>query len=155
MTETDIKKGSTNFMSLVKIKVLSTKVQVGKKSFLRYFTYLNLVVVGEEEKGKQKKSVTVKFIEEVSKNLPKDRFFILTVDTNKDQISCPRKYEVRQIEDKKTGEMKDDYPILWVRGYEEFTPIKPRPITDDVEFCVDEEPTEETEIDNDELSTEE
>ena len=155
MTETDIRKGSTKFMSLVKIKVLSKKIKVGKKSFLRYFTRLNLIVVGEEEKGKQTKSITVKFTEEVSKNLPKDRFFILTVDTNKDQISCPRKYEVRQIEDEKTGEMKDDYPTLWVRGYEEFTPIKPRPITDDVEFCVDEEPTEETEIIDDDISSEE
>ena len=51
--------------------------------------------------------------------------------------------------------MKDDYPTLWVRGYEELTPIKPRPITDDVEFCVDEEPTEETEIIDDDISSEE
>lgn len=132
----------------IKLKILSKKVKVNKKTFLRYFTYVKMLVVGEEEKGRQEKSVTVKFTEEVSKVLPNDRFFILTVDTEKNQFSCPRKYEIRQEEDEKTGEMKDVYPVLWVRGYDNYEKIDSKPITDDVEFVCDEEPTEETEISN-------
>lgn len=134
----------------IKLKVLSKKVKNGNKSFLRYFTYLKMIVVGQEEKGKQEKSLTVKFTEECSNRLrtiDKDlRFFVLTIDLNKDQLSCPRKYEIKQEENEKTGEMEDVYPVVWVRGFEKVEKLPQKPLTDDVEFDTDEEPTEETEI---------
>lgn len=138
---------------LIKLKVLSTKVKQPKKSFLRYFTYVKMVVVGEEEKGRQEKSLNVHFTDDAKKQLPKDiRFFILTVDTDKNQIGMPRKYEIIEEEDT-NGEVKTKYPELWVRGFEKCEKIESKPITEDVEFVVDEEPTKETEIDNNELSS--
>lgn len=138
---------------LIKLKVLSTKVKQQKKSFLRYFTYVKMLAVGEEEKGKQEKSLNVRFTDDAKKELPKDiRFFILTIDTDKNQIGMPRKYEIVEEEDE-NGVVKKQYPEIWVRGFEKCEKIASKPITDDVEFVVDEEPTKETEIDSNELSS--
>lgn len=132
------------------LKVLSTKVSIEKdgkkKSFLRYFAPVKMVVKGEEESGKQKKKVTVKFTEDVE--LPKNaRFFMLTVDTEKDQISCPRIWEVKEKEDK-DGNKVLEYPVIWIRGFEEIKELPRKPITEDVEFETEESvtTTEEHEI---------
>ena len=138
---------------LVSLKILSKKIETevnGKKrTFNRYFSPVKIVVKGEEEKGRQRKSITVKFTQDVT--LPKGyRFFILTVDTDKDQLSAPHIYEVKEDE---TGKLV--YPTIWIRGYEEVKPLTPKskPITEDVEFETEEVETEEHEIENDEADT--
>ena len=138
---------------LVSLKILSKKIETEvngrKRTFNRYFSPVKIVVKGEEEKGRQRKSITVKFTQDVT--LPKGvRFFILTVDTDKDQLGAPHVYEVTQDEN---GNPK--YPVIWIRGYEELKPLKAksRPITEDVEFETEDVETEEHEIENDEADT--
>ena len=145
---------------LVKIKVLSKKIEAKvkgkKKTFLRYFAPSKIVVKGEEDKGKQKKSITVKFTEEAEKKLPKDaRFFILVVDTEKNQIGVPQVYEIKKTEDEDGNEVTER-PTIWIRGFEDIKliEVKHRPITDYVEFETEEE-SEEVEIDSDDVDEEE
>lgn len=141
---------------MLKVKVLSKKISVKKdgktKSFLRYFTHVKMVVKGEEEKGKQLKSLTVKFTEEVSKKLPKDaRFFILGLEKPVEQLGCPRVYEVKVTNDEDGNEIKE-FPVIWIRGYDSYEDLPMKPITDDVDFETEDTTTEETEV---ELSSEE
>lgn len=135
---------------MLKVKVLSKQVTVEKdgkkKSFLRYFTHVKMVVKGEEEKGKQLKSLTVKFTEDVSKQLPKGaRFFYLGLEKPLEQLSCPRVYEVKIEQDKDGNEIKK-FPVVWIRGYDKYEDIPMKPITDDVDFETEDVTTEETEI---------
>lgn len=123
------------------LKVLSKKVEVEskgkKKTFLRYFAPVKIVVKGEEEKGKQAKSLTVKFKQDVQ--LPKDaRFFILTVDEAKGQIGCPFVYEVS--EDKDGNKI---FPVIWIRGYEDIKLLKSN---DSISNYVDFETTDTEEV---------
>lgn len=127
------------------LKVLSKKVEVekdGKKrTFLRYFAPVKIIVKGEEDKGLQKKSLTVKFTTDVT--LPKDaRFMILTVDESKKQISCPFVYEVKEDED---GNL--EFPVIWIRGYENIRLLTSNDsISNHVQF--ETEDTEEVEIED-------
>lgn len=134
---------------LVKIKVLSKKVTIEKggkkKSFNRYFAPVKMIVKGHEEDGKVEKSLTVKFTEESLKLIGDNRFFVLTVDTDKDQLSCPRIYEIKETEDK-DGNKVLEYPVIWIRGFEKLQPLPQKPITDDVEFETEDTETEEHEI---------
>lgn len=134
---------------LVSLKILSKKVTVEsngkKKTFLRYFTRVKMLEKGKEDAGKVVKSLTVKFTEEASKQLPKDaRFFTVKVDTDKEQLSCPRVYEVVTEEDKDGNEVKK-FPTIWIRGFSDYEALPMKPITDDVEFDIETE-TEEHEI---------
>ena len=134
---------------LVSLKILSKKVTVEsngkKKTFLRYFTRVKMLEKGKEESGKVLKSLTVKFTEDASKQLPKDaRFFTIKVDTDKEQLSCPRVYEVVTEEDKDGNEVKK-FPTIWIRGFSDYEALPMKPITEDVEFDTDTE-TEEHEI---------
>lgn len=84
------------------------KTKSGKK-FRHYWTKMNILVSGEEEKGKQPKSVTVKFTQDAG-NTAEIRRGILT-----GEINAPFKYEITQDEN---GE--DVYPVVWVRKIESF-----------------------------------
>lgn len=129
------------------LKVLSKKVEVEKVikgkpkkvEFLRYFAPVKMLVKGEESKGKQAKSLTVKFTKDVQ--LPKDaRFFILTVDESKGQIGCPFIYEVTEDEDG-----NKIFPVIWIRGYEDIKLLKSNTsISNHVDFETTD--TEEVEI---------
>lgn len=139
---------------LVSLKILSKKVSIEKggkkKSFIRYFSPVKIVVKGHEDEGKVSKSLTVKFTEETSKLIGDNRFFVLTVDTEKDQLSCPRVYEVKETEDK-DGNKVSEYPVIWIRGFEGLKPLPQKPITEDLEFETENTETEEQEIKNDNL----
>lgn len=133
---------------MISIKILSKKVTVEsngkKKTFLRYFTRVKMLVKGEEDKGKVSKSLTVKFTQDASKLLPKEaRFF--TVNVTMDQLSCPRIYEVKVEEDKDGNEIKK-FPTIWIRGFSDYKELPTKPITDDVDFETEETETEEHEI---------
>lgn len=132
-------------MSLVKIKLLSKSVNVNGKKFRRFFTPVNIVVKGEEEKGKQSKNLTVKFTKDCV--LPKDtKFAIITADMSKGQISLPTIYEI--TEDKDGNSI---YPVVWLRGFTDCKPIAPKVDMSNIDFDLgeDEDDTEELEIKED------
>lgn len=124
---------------LVKIMIYCGKTHNdGKKKFRTFYTKMNLLVKGEEEKGKQPKSVTVKFTSDVdSKNISRGLLTCAVKD-----VGFPRVYEIKR-EEQEDGTMKDVYPVVWIRGYKSFEEKEY-----DVEnpFITDEEETEETEI---------
>ena len=129
-------------MKEIKLKVLSKKVEVekdGKKrSFLRYFAPVKIVVKGEEDKGRQSKQITVKFKQSVQ--TPNVRFFILTCEEN--DISCPFAWEIKTKEDG-----KKEYPVIWIRGYKSFEALSSKGGLDKhVEFETEDIETEEVEI---------
>lgn len=124
---------------LVKVRIYRGKgIKKGKNSIPTYYTKMKLVVVGEEEKGKQTKSVTLKFRSDVdSKNVTSGLLTCVLKD-----ISYPRVFEIKEIE-QEDGTIKKEYPTVWVRAFKSFEEIEM-----DVEnpFVTDEEETEETEI---------
>lgn len=124
---------------LVKIRVYRGKaIQKGKNKIPTYYTKMNLLVVGEEEKGKQLKSVTLKFTSDVdSKNITSG---LLTCVVK--NVGFPRKYEIID-EIQEDGTVKKVYPTVWIRGYKSFEEIE---MDVDNPFVTDEEETEETEI---------
>ena len=136
-----------NIMSLIKIKLLSKQVNVGSKKFRRYFTPVKIVVKGEEEKGKQSKSLTVKFAK--SCKLPdKVNFAIITADVSKGQISVPTLYEITEDKDGNTI-----YPVIWLRGFEDCKPLQPKADLSNIDFELgdDADDNEEIEIKDNEV----
>lgn len=112
----------------------------GKSKYRTFFTYVDIEVKGEEEKGLQTKSITVKF----DKKVDTSKFFrgILTVE-DKD-IDIPYRYEIKdKVVD---GETKKSYPHIFVRAVKDFEERKPK--TTAVPNLMDEaEEVESTEID--------
>lgn len=124
-----------NDLVTILIKSKMRKTADGKKKFRSYRTPMSLIVVGEEEKGKQRKEITVKFVSDVdTKNITNGKLTCYVKDLN-----FPRRYEVTENE---KGEK--EYPVVWIRGFKSFSEIEY-----DVEnpFITDEVETEETEID--------
>lgn len=84
------------------------------RKFRKFFTSMNIVVKGEEEKGLQQKTLNVKFDEKVNtKDFVRG---IVQVDENK--IEIPYKWEVK--EDTKTG--KKRFPTIWIKEIVMYTP---------------------------------
>lgn len=126
----------------MKLKIFSTQKTTtdnnGKKrKFTAYYTKMNLIVKGEESKGKQLKSVTVKFRKEVNTNGIKRGYLVIN---NPDNINAPFIYSIEK--DEESG--KDIYPCLWVRGYDEYVEVLRKHEQSD--FDVDEKETSSTEI---------
>lgn len=114
------------------------KSQDGKKKWIEFRTPMNLVVKGEEEKGKQKRWINVKFSDDCdTKTLSRG---LLTVRVG--DISFPKVYEI--TEDQTTGKKK--YPYVYINEYREFRNVEKEI---DNPFVTDESETDETEIDND------
>lgn len=118
----------------MKVKVLKST----KSKFPSYFTPVTIVVKGEEEKGAQKKGLTVRFSKEADKKLPVD-FKGGVLEVKGDKIVFPYVYEIKTNE-----EGKEDYPFVYIKDFESITPLKPRENT--CSFIVDEEETEEADI---------
>ena len=118
----------------MKIKVLKSK----KTSFPSYFTPVMIVVKGEEDKGEQKKGLKVVFSKEADKKLPIE-FKGGILQLKGEDVNYPFIYEIKKNED---GE--DDYPFVYIKNFENITPLKPRENT--CTFVVDEEESAETEI---------
>lgn len=103
--------------------------------FRTYFTDVNILVKGEEDKGKQKKSVTVKFDQKLdTSNLIRGFLYVDEKD-----IDLPFKYQIIQ----KDG--KDSYPSIFIRKYDRYEEHKGKST---IEFITDEDETEETLIDD-------
>ena len=131
-------------MSEIKLLLKSKKAQTkdGKKQFRRFFTSVLILVKGEEAKGKQRKTLTVRFAEGVStKDLVRG---ILTCDEK--DIDLPFKYQVQQ----KDG--KDTYPYIFIRKYKSY---EEKHGQSSIEFITNEDETEETVIDDKSVEVEE
>ena len=105
-------------------------------TFRTYFTDVMIVVKGEEEKGKQRKSITVRFDKSV--DISKLVRGFLTVDEK--DIDLPFKYQIIE----KDG--KPSYPSIFVRKYESYEEKKGNST---IEFLTEESETEDTVIDDD------
>lgn len=127
---------------LVKIRIYRGKPIVkGKNKIPTFYTKMKLLVKGEEEKGKQLKSVTLKFRSDVdSKNVTSGLLTCVVSD-----VGFPRVYEIIENEDG-----TKEYPIVWIRGFKSFEQVER-----DIEnpFVTDEEETDEIEIEDNETVT--
>lgn len=123
----------------VKLLLKSKKKQTKEgRQFRTYFTDVMILVKGEESKGKQRKTLTVKFDKDCP-NVSKLVRGYLTVDEK--DIDMPFKYQIV----KKDG--KDSYPSIYIRNFENYEEKKG---SSTIEFITEEE-TEETVIDEDEV----
>ena len=124
---------------LVKIRIYRGKgIKKGKNTIPTYYTKMNLVKVGEEEKGKQLCNVTVKFTSDVdSKNITHG---LLTCVVK--EVGFPKRWEVKE-EVQEDGTSKTVYPTVWIRGFKSFEEIE---YDVDNPFVTDEEETEEQEL---------
>lgn len=107
---------------LIKIQIsrMNRKSKDGKRKWIEFRTKMNLVVKGEEEKGKQDKWVTVQFDESINtKELSRGVLTVKVAD-----ISFPRVYEIKEITDETTGETKKKYPVVWVNAFKEFHAVE-------------------------------
>ena len=133
-----------NYKLLLMSKMQKTKD--GKKKFRKFFTRVMIQVKGEEEKGKQKKSLTVKFADGIeTKDFIRG---ILTCEDN--QIEIPYQWAITKKDD---GTYR--YPRIYVKQVVSF---EPRLSESTVEFCLeDEKETEDVDIDleNDDVIDEE
>ena len=117
------------------IKSKTVKSKDGKKKFRTFRTPMNLIVRGEEEKGKQVKEVTVKFVSDVdTKNITNGKLTCYVRD-----LGFPSKYY--EVTEDENGEKV--YPTVWIRGYKSFEEVER-----DIEnpFVSDEKETPESEI---------
>lgn len=114
------------------------KTKDGKKKFRKFFTRVMIQVKGEEEKGKQKKSLTVRFADGIE---TKD--FIRGILSVEDaDIEIPYQWAIT-----KTDDGKDRYPSIYVKKVAKF---EPRLSESTVEFCLeDEKETEDVDIELD------
>ena len=85
-----------------------------------YSTLMNLVVVGEEEKGAQKKYVNLKFREGI--DTTKIRRGYIEIIDDSEHINYPYKYQILDLVDDKgkpildkNGKQKKEYPCVWIR----------------------------------------
>lgn len=121
---------------MVKLLLKSKKKQTKDgRQFRTYFTDVMIVVKGEESKGKQRKTLTVKFDKECQGVSKLVRGY-LTV--NEADIDMPFKYQIVQ----KDG--KDSYPSIYIRKFESYEEKKG---ASTIEFLTDEDETEDTVID--------
>lgn len=104
--------------------------------FRTFFTDVMIVVKGEEEKGKQRKSITVRFDKSVDTSKLVRGF--LTVDEK--DIDLPFKYQIIE----KDG--KPSYPVIFIRKYDAYEEKKGNST---IEFITEEDETKDTVIDED------
>ena len=122
---------------MVELLLKSKKKQAKDgRQFRTYFTDVMIVVKGEEEKGKQRKSITVRFDKSVDTSKLVRGF--LTVDEK--DIDLPFKYQIIE----KDG--KPSYPVIFIRKYESYEEKKGNST---IEFITEEEETKDTVIDED------
>lgn len=115
----------------------------GKSKYRKFFTYMDIEVKGEEDKGLQLKSITVKF----DKSIDTSNFVrgIITLD-DKD-FDVPYRYEVKE-EVLPNGDVKKRYPHIYIKKIASYEDRKPKSTG---KFnLMDEAETEETDIEDSE-----
>ena len=122
----------------MKLKVLKSK----KSKFPSYYTPVKIVVVGEEDKGAQPKTLNVYFSKVADKKLPVD-FKGGIVECNAQDVYAPFVYEIKPNKDDAN---KKDYPFVYIKDIKSVSDLKISH-SNTCTFMVDEE-TEETTIDD-------
>ena len=117
---------------LLKSKKKQTKD--GRK-FRTYFTDVMILVKGEEEKGKQRKSLTVKF----DKTVDTSKYVRGLIEVEDQDIDLPFKYQII------TKDGKESYPSIFIRKIHSYEEKKGEST---IEFLTDENETEDTVIDD-------
>lgn len=84
----------------------------GKRKFRVYWTRMRLLVEGQEDKGKQDKSVQLKFSKDCPNVSNITSSGVLVVP--EDKFSAPYKFRTTD----------DYYPVVWVNEFAEFIPNK-------------------------------
>ena len=123
----------------MKLKVLKSK----KSKFPSYYTPVKIVVVGEEDKGAQPKTLNVYFSKVADKKLPVD-FKGGIIECNAQDVYAPFVYEIKPNKDDAN---KKDYPFVYVKDIISVSALK-QSNSNTCTFMVDEEETEETTIDD-------
>ena len=126
---------------MVKLLVKSKKKKNASTGaqFRTYFTDVMIVVKGEEAKGKQRKTVNVRFDQKVdTKNIVRG-----IITCKEEDIDLPFKY---QVITKDNG--KESYPTIYIRKIESYEEKRG---ASTIEFITDEEETADTVIDEDEV----
>ena len=126
----------------MKVKVLVSKKQTKDgKTFVGYWTPVHIQVFeGEEDKGIQKKGLTLNFSKEADKKLPVD-FKGGILECKGNDVIAPYVYRISK--DEETG--KDKYPNVYIKDFESISPLPQKQNT--CVFDVDEQDTEESDID--------
>ena len=113
----------------------------GKSKFRKYFTYVDIEVEGEEDKGLQTKSVTVKF----DKSIDTSRYVRGILTVKEENIDIPYRYKIKETV-QEDGTVKKTYPHIYIKKVESYEERKPKTTA---QFnLMDEAETEETEIDD-------
>lgn len=131
---------------IIKIFITIRKRQSkdGKRKWNQHRTKMNLLVKGEESKGKQDKWVNVTFCGKELSNVA-EKFTRGYLYVKVEDINYPKIFEI--VKDEETG--KDIYPEVKIFGFESF---KAKEIEMENPFVTDESETEETEIEESEDS---
>ena len=126
----------------MKVKVLvSNKQTKDGKKFVSYWTPVHIQVFeGEEDKGVQKKGLTLNFSKEAEKKLPV-KFNGGILECKGEDVIAPYVYKITK--DEKTG--KDNYPNVYIKDFDSVEPLPKREST--CVFDIDEQDTEESDID--------
>ena len=126
---------------LIKLMVVrrNRKSEKNGQKWVSIRTKMNLIVKGEEEKGKQEKWVDVKSYDET---YPTDKLTRGIVRVYVRDINFPKVYEITEDEN---GKKK--YPVVKIFTIQDFTPVE---LEYENPFVVNEQETEETEIDDSE-----
>ena len=113
----------------------------GKSKFRKYFTYVDIEVEGEEDKGLQTKSVTVKF----DKSIDTSRYVRGILTVKEENIDIPYRYKIKETV-QEDGTVKKTYPHIYIKKVESYEERKPKTTA---QFnLMDEAETEEAEIDD-------
>lgn len=124
---------------MVKLLLKSKKKKAKNGAqFRTFFTDVMIVVKGEEAKGKQKKTLTVKF----DKSVDTSKLVRGFITCDEKDIDLPFKYQIQE----KDG--KDSYPTIYIRKYESYEEKRGKST---IEFLTDEDETEDTVIDDEEV----
>lgn len=133
--------------NLIRIPVFSKVVKYidgkGKeRSFRAFTTKMNILVKGEEDKGKQLKYLTLKFRKTCNVDNIKRGYLIV----ERDKINAPFIYEVKQNISDEGVDLGKEYPVVWVREYKEYKEVLSYHRQDDFVGLNVENETEETEM---------
>lgn len=138
---------------VIKIFVTSSKKKSkdGKRKWIQFRTKMNLIVKGEEEKGKQPKWVNLTFCGKELSEYAKNKVTRGYLHVKVSDIQYPKVYEITTVETTEDGKGKQMYPE--VKIFNEFNFVE---VLKDVEnpFITDEKETEENEIEENGIDTE-
>lgn len=126
---------------MIKFLLMSKNQETANgRKFRKFFTSVKIIVAGEEDKGPQDKTLTVKF----DKNIDTSSFRRGIITAEEKDVELPYKYQIKKVTDK-DGNEKLRYPHIYVKNvliYEERLPKSTAQFN-----LKDEEETEEVTID--------